>query len=243
GTGLLSLFEIGPDGSVFDVGGLRGDGTGAVPLPLLVWKDLRTAEIDFKEETQFAVEVKNRVTVRGVAQVADDCADEIISGFSDAYRWLLEHRADLLGTDGPLAAFARCRTRVIARPTNEYTTLGALFATPPYQRDGAIGAGALETLLRSFSGNSARPAGWPALVAERHALAALDVPYFWVRCNSVELYADGQPILSTYFGRSGLQAVMYRLAGLSDEDRLWQERLLARVLTESPRSRLISALA
>ncbi|HWW88110.1 MAG TPA: type 2 lanthipeptide synthetase LanM family protein, partial [Vicinamibacterales bacterium] len=242
GTGLLSLFEIGPDGSVFDVGGLRGDGKGAVPLPLLAWKDLRTANIDFTEETQFAVEVKNRVAVRGVAQLADDYADEIVGGFSDAYRWMLDHRADLLRTDGPLAAFARCRTRVIARPTNEYTTLGALFATPHYQRDGAIGAGALDSLLRSFSGNSARPAGWPALVAERHALEALDVPYFWVPCDSVEVYAGGQPILSNYFGRSGLQAVMDRLAGCSDEDRLWQERLLGRVLTESPRSRLMSPL-
>jgi type 2 lantibiotic biosynthesis protein LanM len=239
-TGLLSMFEIGPDGQVFDVGGLRGDGTGALPLPRLVWKSLRTPDLHFTRETQFAASVKNRVSVLGIAQVAEDYADEIVAGFSDTYRWLLAHREELLRADGPLAAFARCRTRVIPRPTNQYAMLATVLATPRYQRDGALRAGAIDILLRPFSGASTRPGVWPALVAERRAIEALDVPYFWVPCDSLDVHAGGDPIVHGYFARSGLKAVTDGLAQLSEQDRSRQARILARALTESPQSRLTS---
>jgi type 2 lantibiotic biosynthesis protein LanM len=239
-TGLLSMFEIGPDGQVFDVGGLRGDGTGALPLPRLVWKNLRTPDLHFTRETQFAATVKNRVSVRGIAQVAEDYADEIVAGFSDTYTWLLDHREELLRADGPLAAFARCRTRVIPRPTNQYAMLVTVLATPRYQRDGALRSGALDILLRPFSGASSRPGVWPALVAERRAIEALDVPYFWVPCDAVDVHAGRDPIVHDYFARSGLRAVADGIAQLSEQDRSRQAQILARALAESPRSRLTS---
>jgi type 2 lantibiotic biosynthesis protein LanM len=239
-TGLLSMFEIGPDGQVFDVGGLRGDGTGALPLPRLVWKNLRTPDLHFTKETQFVATTKNRVTVRGIAQEAEDYGHEIVAGFSDTYRWLLAHREELLRADGPLAAFARCRTRVIPRPTNQYAMLVTVLATPRYQRDGALRSGALDILLRPFSGASSRPGVWPALVAERRAIESLDVPYFWVPCDSLDVHAGGDPIVHDYFARSGLRAVTDGIGQLSEQDRSRQERILARALTESPRSRLTS---
>jgi type 2 lantibiotic biosynthesis protein LanM len=242
-TGLLSMFEIGPDGQVVDVGGLRGGGTGTLPLARLVWKDLRTVDLHFTEETRFATAVKNRVNVHGIAQPAEDYADEIVAGFSETYGWLLTHRDELLLPGGPLAAFARCRTRVIPRPTNQYAILATVLAAPHYQRDGARRAAALDILLRPFSGFTSRPATWPALVAERRAIEELDVPYFWVPCEGLDVHVGRQPIVRGYFARSGLQAVRDGIGQLSDQDRLRQARILARALTESPRSRFASTFA
>jgi type 2 lantibiotic biosynthesis protein LanM len=239
-TGLLSMFEIGPDGQIFDVGGLRGAGTGVLTMPRLAWKGLRSADVHFVEETTFAAPVSNRVSVQGDAQHAEAYTDEILAGFAATYRWLLTHRDHLLQPTGLLAAFGRYHTRVIPRSTNQYAMLGAVLATPRYQRDGARRSAAMDILLRPFSGERSRPAIWDALVAERRALEDLDVPYFWVPCDRVEVYAGDQPVVHNHFSQSGLSAVRDVIDRLSDADLARQLSILTRALSESPRSRFVS---
>jgi len=242
-TGLLTLYEIGPDGEMFDVGGLSGQGRGVRSVPHRVWRHHRTAALAFDLERTFDVPASNTVIFEGRVQRPVDHADHIVSGFVETYELLLAEREHLLASASPLAAFARCSTRVIPRPTNQYAELSVILAAPRYQQDGLRRSAALDVLLRPFSGLESKPAVWPALVAERHALEALDIPYFWARVDDTDVWSGETVVAERYFTMSGFSAVCDRVRRLSRDDLEWQCRAIRRALAESPHSRFTTTLA
>jgi type 2 lantibiotic biosynthesis protein LanM len=236
-TGLLSMFEAGADGRLFDVGGLRGSGEGSATLSKRMWSHLGSDAIRFELESTFSAPAANTVRVNGIVLTPDEFGDEVLQGFTEAYHLLLRHRTELAGDIGPLSAFAGARTRVVPRPTNQYAMLSAVLAAPRYQRDGARRSAAMDVLLRPFTRSAARPGVWPLVIEERRALDALDVPYFWTAPDTTEVVAGSHPVVSGYFVRSGGDAVVTRLQALSEDDRTRQADLVALVLSGSPKSR------
>lgn len=242
-TGLLTLYEIGPEGEVFDVGGLSGEGRGIRSVPRRVWRHHRTAALAFDLERTFDLPASNAVIFDGRLEKPGDHADRIVSGFVETYELLLAERERLLAPASPLAAFARCSTRVIPRPTNQYAELSVVLAAPRYQQDGLWRSAALDVLLRPFSSLESTPAVWPALAAERRALEALDIPYFWARVDDTNVWSGEAVVAERYFTTSGFSAVCDRVRRLSRDDLEWQCRAIRRALSESPHSRFTTRLA
>ncbi len=246
-SGLLSLYEIGTDGSVFDMGGLRGTGRGTLKLTRRVWQGQRTDDLQYSDVATFTTRTANAAIAGDETLQPDDFAGDVVAGFGETYRWLVAHRDALLAPGGPLDRFATSRTRVIPRSTSQYMMLSAVLAAPRYQRDGATRSVALDVLLRPFATHVERPAVWPALVAERQALEALDVPYFSAGCDDTAVFAGAggaeaataaEPLVRGYFSTSGLDGVRARLRAMTDDDALREEDVVARALAESPRVRL-----
>jgi type 2 lantibiotic biosynthesis protein LanM len=236
-TGMLSLIDLTPDGEPHDAGGLRGARTGALPFPARIWRGCGTDALHFVDQPTFAVAGTHQVLVDGVAQDPGDHAADLVAGFSQAYGLLLARRDALLAPAGPLGAFASCFVRVLPRPTNQYAMLGHLLATPKYQHDGITPSCAMDVLHRGFSRSITRPDLWPMAIAERRALHALDIPYFSVRGDGTDAFADGRMVVAGYFTRSGLDAACDRVRALSADDLDAQVTLLRRALSESVESR------
>ncbi|MCC7044010.1 MAG: type 2 lantipeptide synthetase LanM family protein [Acidobacteria bacterium] len=236
-TGMLSLIDFTPDGEPHDAGGLRGARTGALPFPTRVWRGCGTDALHVVDQSTFAVAGTHQVIVDGVVQDPGEYADDLVAGFSQAYRFLLANRDELLTRPGPLDAFAACFVRVLPRPTNQYAMLGHLLATPKYQRDGVTPSCATDVLHRAFSPSRTRPHLWPMAVEERRALGALDIPYFAVRGDDTGAFADGRLVIADYFRRSGLDAARERVRALTPDDLEAQLALLRRALSESVASK------
>jgi lantibiotic modifying enzyme len=203
-----------------------------------VWAQLRTAGIHPVDETHFTTEARNRVALNGDDTHVAEYAGEIISGFESAYRFLAARRDAIAASDGPLGAFARCRTRVIPRPTDQYAMLASALLGPKYQADGARRSAAIDILARPFRQAVERPSVWPLLVEERRSLDALDVPYFWVPSGGTDVMADDRVVLPDYFTDSGLSAVRARISSFEEADLERHVRTLTRALSESPSARL-----
>lgn len=241
GSGLLSMVEISADGLAFDLGALRGDGTGVFGIARRVWKNQGLPSMHFVEQQTYAADVKNTVILDGAVQQPDDFAEAVIEGFESTYLFFHDRRDEVLAPSGPLQAFRDCAVRVIARPTNQYAMLSAVLAAPKYQRDGALRSASMDILHRPLNRAVSRPAVWPLVVEERRVLEGLDIPYFTVRSDETAVLGqDHRPIVTGYFVQSGLAAATERIRSMSEDELARQTGWLRRGLSESTRSRFIS---
>lgn len=240
-TGLLSLVEVGAGDEVYDVGGLRGDGTMPLSVPRREWRHLGSDAVRFVDVTTTHAPVRNAVTLDGRRQPPEAFRDAILDGFTRAYRCVLAHRDEALAPGGPLAAFRAAVVRVLVRPSNQYALLSTVRNGPRYQRDGVRHSIVADILHRPLAAAAARPREWPLVVEERRVVDALDVPRLVVPADGRTLYSDGRPILENYYRRSPLDAARDRLRRLSEEDCAAERRALALALGDSTASRFSTA--
>ena len=240
-TGFVTAIEIDVDGVPYDTSGLRGDASGRGAPPGRVWSNLGRDDLGYREAPTFRPSAQHRLLLDGTVQHAGEHAAAIDAGFSSTYTLLMSHRDDVLAPDGPLSTFAACQTRVLPRPTAQYGVMLGVLALPRFQRDGATRSVAVDALHREHAASATRPRLWPIAVAERRALARLDVPYFSVAVADTMVHADGEPLVAGDFATSGLDAVRERVRSLSDRDLALQRALLRRSLAEAPSSTFASA--
>ncbi|MDY7092831.1 MAG: type 2 lanthipeptide synthetase LanM family protein [Acidobacteriota bacterium] len=140
--------------------------------------------------------------------------EDLLDGFSRTYRLLLEHRAELLADDGPLAAFAEVELRAILRPTRVY----ALIQGESYH-PGALGEASIRDRLfdRLWLEAVERPDLDAVIPAEQEALHRGDIPFFSTRPDSRDLAGEGH-VFEDHFQTSGLDAARRKIEGLSEAD-------------------------
>jgi type 2 lantibiotic biosynthesis protein LanM len=238
-TGLLSMVQSTPDGTLIDIGGLRGHATAA-GVRRRAWKGLRTDALHFVEEPIADVEPANLVRLGDEIQRAELFATDVMRGFERAYRLLLARREKLLAPSGPLAVFMGRTARVMFRPTGSYAAAHQTLASPTFQRSGLLRSCALDSLNRVFNTAPNRPSAWPLVDVERRALEALDVPRFTVSVD--DTVVEQGRTAGRVFEYSGLAAVRTRLAALSEPDLQSHLALLRDTLSESMTSRYQRAL-
>jgi type 2 lantibiotic biosynthesis protein LanM len=236
-SGFLTLVTVTDAGEVYDSGGMRGQATGPLPFPQRVWRALATDLLHYDEEPSYTSAARHRVLLGGVPQDPGDYAEDVRVGFADAYRILLARRRELSAADGPLHLFAGTSARVTLRPTNKYAMLSVVLARPKYQRTGVARSTVIDVLHREWAGAVSRPTLWPAALEERRAIERLDVPYFSVLCDGVDLRCEGRVVVCRHFAQSGLHTALARAERLSEEDLNAQSARLVRALGETVTSR------
>ena len=241
-TGFVSDLHTAADGTLFDVGGLRGDGRGMTPVNRRAWTALGSDAIAFTSEPAFRIVPVNRPTFAGEALAAEDFADEVIEGFARAYRLIHERREELAAPGGPLDAFAGHATRVIGRPTDQYAAMLHLLAAPRYQQSGSLRSVTLDALNRAFATAESMPPLWPLALEERRSLEALDVPIFHARTDDPGVYVGDRLIVGNQFGMTGLDAVRERVAAMGEEDLDAQLTDLQRALWDPLEARFATPL-
>jgi type 2 lantibiotic biosynthesis protein LanM len=235
-TGFVTMVESN-GGEVFDVGGLRGTGSGTAALAGRVWHDLDSDAIHFTDDATFTTRVRNAVRLQGAVQAPDAFAADVLDGFTATYRLLVAHRDALLAADGPLAAFAGTPVRVLPRPTTQYASLIYLLGRPRYQKDGCRWSTSFDALNRAVNGSHDAPEVWPVLVAERKALENLDVPHFTLLADEVGVRAGRKLLLEGRYAKSGLAAARDRIRALGPADLQAQLARISRALSETIHTR------
>jgi type 2 lantibiotic biosynthesis protein LanM len=238
-TGMVSLIETGPDGAVYDIGGLRGGERVPSALRTRSWRNHGTDALGYVEVSQLERAIDNRIRFNGAPQNPSSFAREILSGFVAAYRFFLDRRGAL---ETRLQGFSGTWVRVLLRPTSHYALASRMLREPKYQRSGIANSLLLEALHRGFANRPEPPPLWVAARHEKEALLRLDVPRFNTLAAGLDLPVAGNGVIEGYFCRSGLEVVMERLRGLGERDLALQADALREALESSVEDRFVSAL-
>jgi type 2 lantibiotic biosynthesis protein LanM len=215
-NGLLPVWLIGANGRSYDLSGFAADEDQRTGTRVIDWSadGMALAEREAKVRRS-----ANMPLLGGEPQPPREYVEEIVAGFGEMYGCLLRHRDALLAEDGPLARFAPCVVRYVARPTQIYGHLLMRLRHPELLRDGADRAIELEALARALLKSEQSPArGWPIFEAERRAIAREDVPFFTASHTDGALRADGEVLIEDFFGTSALAAARQRLARMTPDD-------------------------
>src|SRR5687767_13630166 len=172
---------------------------------------------------------------------------QVVDGFRRMYRFLLDHRDALLGSD-PLRELAHEQVRFVFRATKVYGLILRNVHHRRYLRDGADRSIQLEQLgLAQVPPRDAvdepdeKPFFWPVFAAERLAMEGGDIPFFTARASSDALILPAGQEIDRCFQEPSFDLVLSVLEGLDDEDLEQQVAFiegsmyahLARVITTS----------
>ncbi len=148
-------------------------------------------------------------------------------GFQDQSESLIKIRDSWLKPEGPLALFAGLRRRIVLRATRVYFSIQRQQLEPAALRSAFVQSLKLEQLARSFLLSKSKPLHWPVFCAEREQMQQLDIPFFThaIDGDSLDLSQTGAT-LSGFIKTSGLAAARDRLSHLSQEEILFQLRLI-----------------
>ncbi|HEX8118127.1 MAG TPA: type 2 lanthipeptide synthetase LanM, partial [Pyrinomonadaceae bacterium] len=157
----------------------------------------------------------HRPSLCGKEVNASEYAEQIVEGFEATYRLLMRERESLLSEGGPLARFAADEVRVIVRDTHSYGLLLSESQHPDLLRD----ALELERFFdRLWVGIEKHPYRERVIAAERADLLAGDVPFFFTRPDSRDLWGNSAEPVADFFDETGLSLVRGRVRRLDEAD-------------------------
>lgn len=162
----------------------------------------------------------------------EDHAEEILSGFGQAWQQVSSHVADFTGPGGWLDRLADVRVRVLVRLTRTYTRLLDTGLDPRLLRSGLERSIHLDHVARTAFDRDAGQ--WLALAeAERRMLEDGDVPFFSVRAKAPALCSpDGSELIR--FAESSLARARRRLTVLDDGNLDLQSKVARASLAIAP---------
>ncbi len=240
-TGLLT--KLLPNGGEDRaLAGLRptGQRTGACR----VWHDLNGDAMRGEPGEEPLPEHGNAVVLGGEAVAPEAFADDLLAGFEETYRFLLDRRGDVLAGGGPIDRLAEAPVRVLFRASQEYGRVLQLAGLPRNQKSGLSAGWLQEAMLASFTEQPQKPVLWPVVLDEREALEAGDVPWFAVPAGELDLpssHGGASAVVPGILAKSGIDAVSERIKALSEEDLERQLGLLRLALAPDAPSRALSA--
>jgi lantibiotic modifying enzyme len=136
-------------------------------------------ELDIAYET---VPTGTNVVVRDGAPVAAaDHVEDVVTGFTETWRFLIARREELLAADGPLTPFGALSVRTILRPTLVYARYCHEALDPELLVEDGAHAAALERVRSEALAEDSPVEGIElegVLQTEREAMARMDVPLF-----------------------------------------------------------------
>ncbi len=224
-TALHSVLRVGllPQRMLAKEGyeGLDMSGLGAVagqPTPgrVLKLEGAGTDEMRVAREGSELHGGSHRPCLPGGEEVnASVYAGEIVEGFEAMYRLLVREREGLLSEGGPLARFAKDEVRVIVRDTHSYGLLLSESLHPDLLRDALD----LERFFdRLWIGIDKHPYREHVINAERADLLGGDVPFFFTRPDSRDLWGNSARPVADFFDETGLSLVKGQVRRLDEAD-------------------------
>ena len=204
-----------------DISGLGGEAGQLSPDRTPQPTDVGTDAMRYVRERLELPGEANRPSLDGVESNAVDYVEDVAAGFIDMYQLLVEHRSDLLASDGPLARFETDEVRVLLRPTRTYDQLLYESFHPDMLRDGLERDRLFDHLWAVVSERShmARAVG-----VEQAELQLGDIPVFTTQPRSLSLMSGSGEIIDGVLIDTGMDLVRRRVQRLSDADmhrQLW----------------------
>lgn len=217
-TGFLPAWQLGPDGVMYDVSGLGGNGGQETHFRVKQWQYVNTDRMRLSYEYAKTTPQANLPSVAGVTLMPGDYIEDLVDGFRQMYHFLSSHREALLDFNSPLTVFAHQQTRFLFRPTQVYGALLKEALQPKYMRDGVDYSIALDILCKPHLKFETKPHYWSIFEAEKQVLAQLNIPLFKMHPDSDDLAISPDYVLRQYFTEPSYNLVSACLHQLSEED-------------------------
>jgi type 2 lantibiotic biosynthesis protein LanM len=206
-----------------ELSGFGGAAGQVTPFRVPAWEGIATDEMRLERKHVPVPGAQNRAKLHDLDTSALDYTDEILKGFSDVYRLLLDYRATLLAAEGPIARFIGDEVRYIVRATRLYATLLEESYHPDLLRNALDRDRYFDRLWIEVE---ARPSLENLIADEVSDLQRGDIPIFTTRVGSVDLWSSSGRRTPQHFVQSGLELARQRLALLSDADLAFQSWLI-----------------
>ncbi|ROP41347.1 type 2 lantibiotic biosynthesis protein LanM [Saccharothrix texasensis] len=230
-TAVLPRVLLGEHGAL-DVGGMGGDHGDRPPTEGVAWLHPGTDRMRLVRRPVPMPPAHNRPVVDGLEAEPADYQGALLAGFRVGYDALCDHRADLLGPDGLLSAFADLPVRFVPRMTQLYATLLDESTHPDAVRGAADRQDVLDLLWDGTADDDVSRALVPH---EMRDLWAGDVPLFTTRPGSRDVWTSTGQRLPGLLPSSALDAVTAKVAALDEVDKHDQQWLISAGLASRPR--------
>jgi type 2 lantibiotic biosynthesis protein LanM len=218
-TGLLPGWEFPKDKrKAYDISGLGSVSSEKSTASVRRWKFVNTDDMHLESEEIILPSNANEAILNGVALSPNDYVDELVEGFEQMYRFLMEQRQKLLLPEGPLTKLQGQQVRFVFRNTRVYGVILQGSLAPQFLRNGVNRSIELDILSRAFLMCSDKPKAWPILRSELRAMEQLDIPYFGAESNSDDLTIGLEQPIEGYFEESSYTQALKRLQALNETD-------------------------
>src|SRR5262249_8568065 len=136
-TGLLPTWELGTDGRVaYDVSGLGGGGDQQTWPRGPGWEGGNTDRMALAQIPMRVEAGRNLPVLDGGPVRLDEHGADVVAGYREAYRFLMDQREALLAPGSPLHTLAQHPVRFLHRSTAVYGAILHQLRDPRYLRDG-----------------------------------------------------------------------------------------------------------
>lgn len=201
-----------------DLSALGAEPAPVEPIRMPGWCDVNTDDMAWGWTQAQLPHPSCSPLPRGGTCRAPEFREEVLGGYREVYRWLLREDARDEVT-GLVKACRSLRRRVVFRPTNIYVqilreSLNASSLSAEVGREQAFSK--MDQAISSMEDSDEAKFN-SLLVAERDALARLDVPYFDQATGSMSVESDGRSVVTNYYASDGVRRSTELIAGLSRE--------------------------
>lgn len=225
-TGLLPTWSIKADGAKRDTSGFGGGGVeGNDDQSLSVWANAGTDDIRLEPRKVPLPGQANQPFTAERAGVADDHVADIVAGFGDMYRFLLAERDELARL---IADRRDIQVRFVRKATNVYAQQMWKLVNPSFLREGVDWSIEADHMARMYVAAGRNGImHWDMLRAEHEAMIRLDIPFFRVRADGLDVMdGTGEVRAPGYFSSGCLARLGRKLDRLDEEDLALQERYI-----------------
>ncbi len=221
---MILPFFYGKKKDVIDPSGLGGDEGQVSVHEIPVWENPGTDEIRLVKMRKPVSRAHNRPTLEGEAVSPLDFREALEEGFASTYRLLLRHREELLAPDSPLSRGSEAEVRIVFRASQLYSFILVESYHPHLLRNSVDRERHLDRLWFGIDRSKLAQVSLPLLPIEREDLWRGDIPYFYCRPGSRDVWGSCGQHIPDLLRRSGLEMVEERLRGFGEEDlekQLW----------------------
>ncbi len=211
-TGYLPEWVVGPGFELAGIGGINPAELDAHTQ----WKFLHvnTDGMTLEKVPEVSEPELHLPTLKGQKLSCSMYSQEFVDGFKAMYSFLLDRRSEMADPSGPLAPFRGQIVRVLLRPTQVYAMLLRRSQENQNLSDGIDWSLQFDLLSRYTNWDDEDDPLWPAQLAERSALARMDIPFFTTNTGSGGLSIPGAGIIQRCFEGPSFNQTISRLLGL-----------------------------
>ncbi len=193
---------------------------GEVTMEGQRFTDLNTDRMDLVVEEYPDREGANLPEYDGEVVGPRDNVEEILGGFEEMYRFVVDHREALLAGDGPVEGLTdrESRVRVLYRPTSVYGQIIDSTSEPAALRTGVQFGVRTEALAKLVVRGEVDRAVWSVFEAERDVLRDFNTPRFSAKLHSTDLFDLDDVVVADFFRKRPIDQIRDRFDALGEDD-------------------------
>ena len=220
-VGLLPVYGRSPENKVYAIGGLTADWSSRIKIK---WDKINTDEMRPTRTKEVSDANLNLPHVDGRYAKLDDYIDDVVSGFEDYAKFLLDYRRDATHRE-IFEGFEGVVVRKIIRATRFYSMLLQRLKDYRVMGDGVIWSVQSDFIARLAEWEKDTDVFWPLLRIERSDLLALNIPHFISPCDRNEA-GDTAGFTVRHDVESGLDLARTRFATFDEDEINWQVQVI-----------------